>query len=135
MKPGRSCTRPIRGHDLAGGCQNVTAKSTTEPTHLVNWAHHDVPDGEVAAKRAGLVVREESVPEAVGHDVVDLLGALEAHAGDEVVDAALAHEARVEEVVRQVERLLPQLPVRHLHLGRHQAVTKPENRSEVGRKC
>ena len=92
-------------------------------------AHHDVPDGEVSSEAAAAVVREQPVPESVRHDVVDLLRALEAHAGDEVVEAAVAHEGRVEEVVRQVERLLPQLPVRHLHPGRHQAVSEPAKSS------
>ena len=95
-------------------------------------AHHDVPDGEVAAEPAP-VLREQPVPEAVRHDVVDLLGALEAHAGDEVVEATLAHEARVEEVVRQVERLLSQLPVRHLHPGRHKTVPEPGKSSGLGK--
>ena len=111
-----------------------TTKLTIEPPQnrfkpdqqkLKFRAHHDVPDGEVAAEAAADVVGEEPVPESVGHDVVDLLGALEAHPGDEIVEAAVAHEGRVEEVVRQVERILSQFPVRQLHPGRHQAVSEP----------
>ena len=103
----------------------IFSHSQSSPKVAAPRAYHDVPDGEVAAEAAADVVGEEPVPEAVGHDVVDLLGALEAHPGDEVVEAAVAHQARVEEVVRQVERLLPQLVVGHIHLGRHQAVSEP----------